>query len=51
MAIQFVPVLAALAVLAVYAWRRTDSYLPGALLAGLMATWYMVAGTATHFAG
>ncbi|WP_310541184.1 alpha/beta fold hydrolase [Phenylobacterium sp.] len=50
-AMQFVPVLAALAVLAVYAWRRTDSYLPGALLAGLMATWYMVAGTATHFAG
>ncbi|CAN5379774.1 alpha/beta fold hydrolase [soil metagenome] len=50
-AIQFVPVLAALAVLAVYAWRRTGSYLPGALLAGLMATWYMVAGTATHFAG
>ena len=49
-AIQFVPVLAALAVLAVYAWRRTDSYLPGGLLAGLMATWYMVAGTATHFA-
>ena len=51
LAIQFVPILAALAVLAVFAWRRTNSYLPGGLIAGLLVTWYMVAGTATHYAG
>ncbi|MDP9103588.1 MAG: alpha/beta hydrolase, partial [Pseudomonadota bacterium] len=49
-AIQFVPLLLALGVLAVHTWRRTGSYLPGALIGGLFITWYMVAGTATHFA-
>ncbi|HEY9218316.1 MAG TPA: hypothetical protein VIO94_09720, partial [Phenylobacterium sp.] len=49
-AIQFVPLLAALAALAVFTWRRTGSYVPGALISGLFVTWYMVAGTATHFA-
>ena len=50
-AIQFVPVLSGLAILAVYTWRRTGSYVPGGLIAGLIVTWYMVAGTATHFTG
>jgi pimeloyl-ACP methyl ester carboxylesterase len=50
-AIQFVPLLLGLGVLAVHTWRRTGSYLPGALIGGLFITWYMVAGTATHFAG
>jgi pimeloyl-ACP methyl ester carboxylesterase len=49
-AIQFVPLLLALGVLAVHTWRRTGSYLPGALIGGLFITWYMVAGTATHLA-
>ncbi len=49
-AIQFVPLLLGLGVLAVYTWRRTGSTLPGALIGGLFITWYMVAGTATHFA-
>ena len=49
-AIQFVPLLAGLACLAVYCERRTSSFLPGALIGGLFVTWYMVAGTATHFA-
>lgn len=48
-AIQFVPVLAAAAILSTFAWRRTGSALPGALICGLVVTWYMVAGTATQF--
>ena len=49
-AIQFVPLLALLGVISTFAWRRTGGYLPGALVAALFVTWYMVAGTATHFA-
>ena len=49
-AIQFVPLLAGLAVLIVYTERRTGSWWPGALIGALFTTWYMVAGTATHFA-
>lgn len=50
-AIQFVPLLTALAIIAVFTWRRTNSYVPGALLSALFVTWYMVAGTATHVSG
>ncbi len=49
-AIQFVPVLAAAAIISTFAWRRTGSALPGALICGLIVTWYMVAGTATQVA-
>jgi len=49
-AIQFVPLLLGLGILAVHTWRRTGRYLPGALIGGVFVTWYMVAGTATHFA-
>ncbi len=48
-AIQFVPVLAGLGMLAAYTWRRTGTYAPGGFIGGLLVTWYMVAGTATHF--
>ena len=47
-AIQFVPLLAIVAVIATFTWRRTGSSLPGALIAGLFVTWYIVAGTATQ---
>ncbi|MGP8124224.1 MAG: alpha/beta hydrolase family protein [Xanthobacteraceae bacterium] len=47
-AIQFVPLLAIVGVLATYTWRRTGSSLPGALICGLFVTWYIVAGTATQ---
>jgi pimeloyl-ACP methyl ester carboxylesterase len=47
-ALQFVPVLTGLAVIHVYCWRRTGGYLAGGLLSGLLATWYIVAGTATQ---
>lgn len=47
-AIQFVPLLAIVGVIATFTWRRTGSSLPGALIAGLFVTWYIVAGTATQ---
>ena len=47
-AIQFVPVLAAVGVVATHTWRRTGSSLPGAVICGLVVTWYIVAGTATQ---
>ncbi|MBR0874460.1 alpha/beta fold hydrolase [Bradyrhizobium tropiciagri] len=49
-AIQFVPLLAIVAVISTFTWRRTGSSLPGALIAGLFVTWYIVAGTATQAA-
>jgi hypothetical protein len=33
-----------------FTWRRTGSSLPGALIAGIFVTWYIVAGTATQAA-
>ncbi|NBU26920.1 MAG: alpha/beta fold hydrolase [Caulobacteraceae bacterium] len=47
-AIQFVPLLAIVAIIAVFSWRRTGSALPGALVNGLLVTLYAVAGTATQ---
>lgn len=49
-AIQFVPLLAIVAVIATFTWRRTGSSLPGALICGVLVTWYVVAGTATQAA-
>ena len=49
-AIQFVPVLGIVAIIATFTWRRTGSSLPGALISGLFVTWYIVAGTATQAA-
>jgi pimeloyl-ACP methyl ester carboxylesterase len=48
--IQFLPLMIVLAVISVFTWRRTNSYLPGALISGVFVTWYIVAGTATHVA-
>jgi hypothetical protein len=47
-AIQFVPLLTIVAIIAVFSWRRTGSALPGALVNGLLVTLYAVAGTATQ---
>jgi pimeloyl-ACP methyl ester carboxylesterase len=49
-AIQFVPLLAIVAVISTFTWRRTGSSLPGALICGALVTWYVVAGTATQVA-
>ena len=48
--IQFIPILAAAAIISTFTWRRTGSSLPGAFICGLLVTWYMVAGTATQAA-
>jgi pimeloyl-ACP methyl ester carboxylesterase len=48
--IQFLPLMGVLSVISLFTWRRTNSYLPGALISGLFVTWYIVAGTATHVA-
>lgn len=47
---QFIPLLAAVAVISTFTWRRTGTSLPGALICGLLVTWYTVAGTATQAA-
>jgi hypothetical protein len=47
-AMQFVAVLALTGIVAVYAWRRTNGTLAGAIACGLLVTWYIVAGQATH---
>jgi hypothetical protein len=49
-AIQFVPLLAIVAVIATFTIRRTGSSLPGALICALVVTWYIVAGQATQAA-
>ncbi|MGB3274443.1 MAG: alpha/beta hydrolase, partial [Xanthobacteraceae bacterium] len=50
LAIQFVPLLAAVAVVSTFTFRRTGSSLPGALICGPLVAWYIVAGTATQAA-
>ncbi|MFZ4606014.1 MAG: alpha/beta hydrolase family protein [Caulobacter sp.] len=47
-AIQFLPLMAMVALISTFTWRRTGSYAPGALICGLVVTWYVVAGTATQ---
>ncbi|MCE9650938.1 MAG: alpha/beta fold hydrolase [Parvibaculum sp.] len=49
-AIQFLPLMALVALIGVFTYRRTNSYVPGALICGLFVTWYIVAGTATQAA-
>ena len=50
MAFQFVPILAIVGVISTYTYRRTNSYVPGAVISTLFVTWYVVAGTATMIA-
>lgn len=47
-ALQFIPVLAAIAVIGVFTWSRTGSHRAGGVLVGLLVTLYAVAGTATQ---
>lgn len=47
-AIQFLPLMAIIAFIATYTYRRTASYVPGALINALFVTWYIVAGQATQ---
>ncbi|OYU14021.1 MAG: alpha/beta hydrolase [Alphaproteobacteria bacterium PA4] len=47
-AIQFVPLLAAIAAIGSFTRARTGDAASGGLLCGLLVTWYVVAGTATQ---
>lgn len=47
-AIQFVPLLIAVAIIGIFCWRRTGSHRPGAMIVGMLVTLYVVAGTATQ---
>jgi len=48
-AIQFVPLLATIGALAAFTYRRTNSYVPGALICAALLAWYVTAGTAIHW--
>lgn len=48
-AIQFVPLLAIVGLVAAFTYRRTNSYVPGAMICGLFIAWYITGGTATHW--
>lgn len=48
--IQFVPLLAIVAILSTWTYRLTASWLPGAFVNALFVSWYVVAGQATQFA-
>jgi pimeloyl-ACP methyl ester carboxylesterase len=48
-AIQFVPLLALVGAIGAFTYRRTNSYVPGALICALVISWYVTAGTAIHW--
>lgn len=48
-ALQFVPLLAVIGVIGAWTYRRTNSYVPGALICALLISWYVTAGTANHW--
>jgi pimeloyl-ACP methyl ester carboxylesterase len=47
-AINFVPLMAIVAVIATFTWRRTGSHVPGAVLCAMLVAWYVVVGQATQ---
>ncbi|MEP7314720.1 MAG: alpha/beta fold hydrolase, partial [Pseudomonadota bacterium] len=47
-AINFVPLMVIAALISTFTWRRTGSYLPGALICALLVAWYVVVGQATQ---
>jgi pimeloyl-ACP methyl ester carboxylesterase len=48
-AIQFIPLLAIVGVIAAFTYRRTNSYVPGAFICALLISWYVTSGTANHW--
>ena len=47
-AINFIPLLSIVAIISTFVFRRTNSYLPGALISALLVAWYAVVGQATQ---
>jgi dienelactone hydrolase len=50
-AINFVPLMSIVAILATFTFRRTASYVPGAVLSAALVSWYVVVGQATQAGG
>ncbi|MDX5330074.1 MAG: alpha/beta hydrolase [Caulobacteraceae bacterium] len=50
-AIQFAPLLALFGLIGAFTYRRTGGYAAGAFICALFLTWYVVGGTAMHWAG
>ena len=48
-AIQFVPLMTALAILTVFTYRRTRTHIAAALICALVVSWYISGGTAIHW--
>jgi hypothetical protein len=48
--INFVPLMAFVAIVSTFAWRRTGNHLPGALVCAAFVAWYLVVGQATQAA-
>jgi pimeloyl-ACP methyl ester carboxylesterase len=47
-AINFIPVMTVVAIVATFTFRRTGSYVSGALISGALVSWYIVVGQATQ---
>jgi hypothetical protein len=48
-AIQFVPLLGVIGVIGAWTYRRTGTFVPGALICALFISWYVTSGTANHW--
>jgi len=48
-AIQFVPLLGVIGIIGAWTYRRTNSYVPGALICAVLISWYVTSGTANHW--
>ncbi|MBI5721394.1 MAG: alpha/beta fold hydrolase [Burkholderiales bacterium] len=46
--INFLPLMAFVAIVSTFAWRRTRNHLPGALLSAAFVAWYVLVGQATQ---
>jgi hypothetical protein len=50
-AINFVPLMIVVALVSTFTYRRTGSYVPGAIVCAALVSWYVVVGQATQVAG
>ena len=50
-AINFLPLMSIVAVIATFTFRRTATYVPGAVICAALVSWYVVVGQATQQTG